>query len=367
MSSINIGIIGLPQSGKTTVFNALTRGKAGATRPAEASAPHVGITKIPEPRLKSLADIFHPPKIVIAEINYTDIGAAARGGKDKGISGELLNRLSNVDELIVVIRAFADDSIPHPEGSIDIKRDIAAMDLELIFSDLAIIERRLGRIESSLKGAKPAERQGFLHEQETLTKIKTHMEKDLPIRELSLSPAEQKTISNYQFLTAKPLLFVINIGEDQLSRSASLEAEISKSYPREDFRFIALCGKLESELGQLDESAATEFRSDFGIQEAALERAIRLSHDLLGLITFLTAGPNEVRAWSIPNGTTALQAAGKIHTDLARGFIRAEVTGHDDLVRCGGFAEARKQGLLRLEGKDYIIQDGDVITFLFNV
>ncbi len=367
--AINIGIIGLPQSGKTTIFNALTGGKATAGgHTPEAPIQHIGMTKVPEPRLKTLADMLHPQKIVPTEISYLDIGASVKGlTKEKGISGEFLARLSNADALINVARAFIDDSIPHVEGSLDVKRDIAAMNLELIFSDLAIIERRLERIEISLKGAKPPERQAFIKEQETLLKFKAELEKDKTFRELTLAPAEVKLIGNYQFLTAKPLLIVINIGEDRLSQAASLEADLNSTYSRDKCRVITLCGKLEMELAQLDESAAQELRTGFDIKESALERTIRLSYELLGLISFFTIASNEVRAWSIPSGTTALKAAGKIHSDMERGFIRAEVINHDDLVKCGSSTEARKKGLLRLEGKDYIVRDGDVITFLFNV
>ena len=367
--SINIGIIGLPQSGKTTIFNALTRGKVDtASHTPEGSVPHVGITKIPEPRLQTLVDILHPTKIVPAEISYTDIGASVKGlAKDKGLGGELLNRLSSVDALIVVVRAFVNESIAHAEGSLDVKRDIAAMDLELVFSDLTIIERRLAKIDTSLKGAKADERHGFLREQETLMKFKADLERDLLIRDLALTPAEAKIIGNYQFLTAKPLLIIINISEDQLAQAKSLETELSLDYSPEKCRVIAFCGKLEMELVQLDNSAAREFRAEFGIEEAALERTIRLSHELLGFISFFTIASNEVRAWSIPAGTSALKAAGKIHSDMERGFIRAEIINHDGLIKCGSLAEARKQGLLRLEGKEYTVKDGDVITFLFNV
>jgi GTP-binding protein YchF len=367
--SIDIGIIGLPQSGKTTVFNALTKGKADTvSHTTEGLTPHVGMVKVPEPRLRVLDEMLHPKKVVPVEARYIDIGASVKTlAQDKGLGGELLNQLSNVDTLISVIRAFVDESLPHPAGSLDIKRDIATLNLELVFSDLAIIERRLERIETSLKGAKPPERQGLLREQEILTKFKADLEKDMPIRELTLDPGEARIITNYQFLTAKPLLIAVNIGEEQLPQAASLEAELNSSYSGEKCRIITLCGKLEMELAQLENSAAQEFRTEFGIKESGLERTIKLSYELSGLISFFTIASNEVRAWSIKKGTTALKAAGKIHSDMEKGFIRAEGIGYDDLVRCGSIAEARKQGLLRLEGKDYLIQDGDVITFLFNV
>ncbi len=367
--SIDIGIIGLAKSGKTTILNALTKGKADTGRyTTESLAPNFGVAKVPEPRLKTLADMLQPKRVVPAEVRYIDIGASVKSlAKDKGIGGELLNQLSNADALINVVRAFTDERIPHIEGSLDAERDIATMDLELAFSDLAIIERRLERIETSLKGAKPPERQGLLREQETLAKFKTDLEKEVPIREMELTAGEARTIANYQFLTAKPLLSVVNIGEEQLPEAASLEAALNSRHAREKCRLITLCGKLEMELAQLDESAAEEFRVDFGIKEPGPDRVIKLSYELLGLISFFSTASGEIRAWSIQKGTSALKAAGKIHSDMERGFIRAEVISYDDLVKCGNLAEARKKGWLRLEGKDHTVQDGDVITFLFNV
>ena len=367
--SIDIGIIGLAKSGKTVIFNALTRGKVDNTgHSPESSAQHIGVTRILDSRLNVLTELLHSCKMVPVEAKYIDTGASLRGPVNaKGIGGELLNQLGNVDTLINVVRAFTDDSIPHVEGSLDIKRDITAMDLELAFSDLAIIERRIERIETFLKGAKPSERQVILKEQEMLTKFKAKLEQDIPVREMEISPGEARIIANYQLLTVKHLLIVVNIGEEQLAGVDSLETELSSGYLLGKRRVIALCGKLEMELAQLDESAAREFRAEYGLKESGLERIIRLSYELLGLISFFTTVSNEVRAWSIRRGTTALNAAGKIHSDMERGFIRAEVINCDDLVEYGGFAEARKRGRLRLEGKDYIIQDGDVITFLFNV
>ena len=367
--SVNIGIIGLAKSGRTTIFNALTRGEADTGRYThEGSAPHIGTAKVPEPRLKTLADMLHPKRVVPASATYIDIGASVKGlVKEKGIGGQLLAQLSNVDALINVVRAFSDERIPHIEGSLDIERDIANMDLELAFSDLALLERRLERIGVSLKGAKPPERQGLLREQELLMKIKADLEKDVPIRELALTTEEARTMANYQFLTAKPLLVVVNIGEDQLPQSASLETELNSHYSRPKCRLISLCGELEVELAQLDDDAAEALRADFGISEPGVDRIIKFSYELLGLISFFTTASAEVKAWSIPSGTEAVKAAGKIHSDMERGFIRAEVISYGDLVKCGSLPEARKKGLLRLEGKNYIVQDGDVITFLFNV
>ncbi len=361
---VEIGIIGLAKSGRTAVFRALTKGKAEA----EGVASPTRAARVPEPRLKILADVLHPKRVVPAEVTYHDVGASAKGPLDeKGISGQFLAQLSQVDALINVVRAFTDDSVPHIEGSVDVERDMATVDLELAFSHLAIIERRLQRIGISLKGAKQLERQGLLREQETLIKLKADLEKDTPIRELKLTAAEARNIANYQFLSAKPLLTVVNIGEDQLAQAASLEAELNSHYERPKYRVITLCGQLEMELAQLDDAAAEGFRAEFGIKESGLERTIKLSYELLGLISFFTTVSAEVKAWSIQNGTTALKAAGKIHSDMERGFIRAEVISYDDMVKCGSVAEARQQGFLHLEGKDYVVQDGDLITFLFNV
>ena len=367
--SVDIGIIGLARSGRTTIFNVLTRGEADTGRyTQEGSAPHIGIANVPESRLEALADMLHPKKIVPASATYIDVGASVKGlVKDKGLGGELLARFSNVDALINVVRAFRDESIPHVEGSLDIERDIANIDLELAFSDLALLERRLERIEVSLKGAKQPERQGLLREQELLIKTKADLEKDVPIRELALTTEEARAMANYQFLTAKPLLVVANIGEDQLPEAESLEAELSSRYSRPKCRLITVCGKLEMELAQLDDSAAEELRAEFGITESGVDRIIKLSYELLGLISFFTVVSAEVKVWSIQSGTEAVKAAGKIHSDMERGFIRAEVISYDDLVKCGSLSEARKRGLLHLEGKNYLVQDGDVITFLFNV
>jgi GTP-binding protein YchF len=362
--SIDIGIIGVAKSGKTTIFNALTKGRAETRN----SAPHIGIAKVPEPRLKVLADMLHPKRVVPAEVSYTDIGASVKGlGVERGIGGQILSELSNTDALINVVRAFADESIPHVEGSLDVERDIAAINLELTLHDTGIIGRRLERIETSLKGAKTTERQSLLREQQLLNKLKADLEKEVPIRQLSLTADEAKTMANFQFLTAKPLLIVVNIGEDQILQAASMEEELNPHHSGAKSGIITLCGKLEMELTQLDNEAAEGFRAEFGITEPGLDRVIKLSYGLLDLISFFTIASDEVKAWSIPKGTTALKAAGKIHSDMERGFIRAEVISYDDLVKCGSLAEAHKKGLLRLEGKSYVVQDGDVITFLFNV
>ena len=365
---MEIGIIGLPQSGRTTIFNALTKGGSSGRASAGTDA-HIGTALVPEPRLKILFGIFHPEKMTFATVTYIDIGASLKDiAQDKGIGGKLLNQLSQVDALISVIRSFKNDSVPHIEGSLDVERDIANMNLELAFSDLIILERRLSRLEESLKAAKQTERAGIIREQESISKIKANLEKDIPIREMTLIDEEQKFISGYGLLSAKPILIAVNIGEEELPNSDSIVAGLRERYSGHKRDITAICGELEMELAQLDGDAADEFRNEFGLTESGTDRMIRLSYDLLGLISFFTGGGrDEVRAWSVPDGIEAQKAAGKIHSDMEKGFIRAEVTAFDDLVKCGSFSEAKKQGVLRLEGKTYPVRDGDVITFLFNV
>lgn len=366
--NIEIGIIGLPQSGRTTLFNALTVGEADTAKHTREGTAHVGVTRVVDPRIDVLTDILNPQKTVPITVSYIDIGASVKGlVEGKSIGGQLLAQLSKVDALINVVREFQDDSIPFSEGSQDVARDISAMDLELTFSDLAIIERRLGRIEESLKGAKSTEHQLVLREQQLLTKIKSGLEEEIPIREQALTGEEVKAISNFQFLTAKPLLIVVNIDENSLSEASTLEVELGSTFSRLKCRVIALCGKLEMELAQLDRDTAATWRDEFGLTESGFDRVIRVSYELLGLVTFFTIASAEVKAWPVPAGTEAPVAAGKIHTDMERGFIRAEVISFDGLVKCGSLAEARKRGLLRTEGKTYTVQEGDVITFLFNV
>ncbi len=362
-------IIGLPKSGKTTIFNALTKGKAEVAAYAHtALTPNMGVAKVPEPRLKALENIFQPKKITPAEIKYVDIAGSSKGfGKGDGIGGQYLNYLSDTDALLQVVRSFGNENVPHIEGNIDPVRDISIMDLELIFSDLTIIERRMERIDTGLKGAKTAERDLLMKEQALLKQIKVKLEKDTPVWQQGLNNEELKSLSNYQFLTAKPMLVIMNIGENQIGETAALEANLRSKYSHTQFEVVALCGKLEMELAQLNETEAGEFRKALGLTESALDRMVRASYHLLGLISFFTTVSAELRAWTIPRGTTVIKAAGKIHSDMEKGFIRAEVVSFDDLKKCGGLAEAKRLGLLRLEGKNYLVQDGDIITFLFNV
>jgi len=365
--NIDIGIIGLPQSGRTTLFSALTHGQVESRASASGKeAVHVGMAKIPEPRLQQLAELLQPRKIVPASIRYVEIASSVKD-LASGIGGPLLNQLGAVDALINVVRSFHDDRIPHASGSLDIDRDIANMNLELVFSDLVLLERRVRRIEDSVKGAKQAERVAFNREMELVSHIKASLEKDVPVREVSLTPEEAKTISGFQLLSAKPLLIVVNIGEDEISNSQSIENGLNSRYGRQKCKAVTFCAKLEAELAQLPDDEARELRSEYGMKESGIHRVIKESFGLMGLITFFTIASSEVRAWPIMEGTEAAKAAGKIHTDMERGFIRAEVVSHTDLLKCKNLAEAKKRGILRLEGHSYIVQDGDVITFLFNV
>jgi GTP-binding protein YchF len=365
--SLTIGIIGLAQSGKTTVFNALTSGHSGSVGHRREAA-HIGIAGVPEPRLEQLAKILKANKIVPAEVKYIDIGASVKSlAQDSAISGELLSHLSSANVLINIIRTFPGESIPHPSGTIDAGRDITTIELELAFSDLAIIERRLKKIEASLKGVPHAEHHSFDRERELLARIKAGLEVETPVRQQSLTANEARGISGYQFLSAKPLLVILNRGEEQIGQAQALEDELRERYAGPGQRITSLYGQLEMEMAGLDSATATEFRAGFGLTEPGLEQVIRLSYELLGLVTFFTIVSGEFRAWSVPTGTNALSAAGKIHSDMERGFIRAEVVSCPDLVKSGGLASARQHGLLRLEGKKYVVQDGDVITFLFNI
>ncbi|MBI4234421.1 MAG: redox-regulated ATPase YchF [Chloroflexi bacterium] len=366
---MELGISGFPKAGKTTVFNALSHGRAAtAAYVSGAMKPNLGVAKVPDQRLDALATLFKPQRIVPAEVRYVDIpGAAEVLGRGSGIAGEFLNLLQRCDALVHVVRAFQDPAVPYPLGSVNPGRDIASMDLELTFADLGILERRVQRLEASLKGAKPQERAQVQQEQQLLTGIKAALEQDVPLREQELPAEAVKTLDNYQFLTAKPLLVVVNLGEEQLPQTQALERELGARFGRRGKQVVALCGKLEMDLTQMSEEEEKEFRASLGIGESGLSKVIRVSHALLGLISFFTFVSSEVRAWTVAQDTPAVKAAGKIHTDMERGFIRAEVVHFEDLHRCGSLAEARKQGLLRLEGKTYPVKDGDVVTFLFNV
>jgi GTP-binding protein YchF len=360
---MEIGIIGLPKSGKTTLFNSLTRGKA-ETRAFAASGvePNVGVVKVPDGRLEGLKSLLKPKRLVPAEVKYVDV--AISSDKREGLSGPARSHLTKTDALIDVARAFTDEAVPSSRG-VDPWRDIGAMNADVVLADLAIVEHRLQRIGESLKGARSPERENLVKEQSLVERIRASLENGVPVRSQSLSKDEARSADGYQFLSNKPLLIVLNIGEDQLPLASAMEEEAKKRYPQ--FNGAAICGKLEMELAQLSDAEAAEFRSALGVSEGAMQRIIRLSYELLGMISFFSIASGEVRAWTVRRDTQAPRAAGKIHSDMERGFIRAEVVAYGDLVKCGSLAEAKKHGLLRLEGKNYLVQDGDVVTFLFSV
>ncbi len=363
-----IGIFGLPLAGKTTIFNAVTRGKAEtASFRAGTSQPNIGVAKAPDARLADLADISKPKRIVPAEVEYIDIPASPDGlGKSRGIDGERLNLLQRCDALLLAARAFDDPSVPQLAPT-DPYRDASTLELELMFADLAILERRQQRIASQLRSAKPVEREQLTREQAILDAIRDGLERDVPVREQSLPPEAAPLLDNFQLLSAKPLMVVFNIGECDVARAEEIEAEMAARLARPGVGVSALSGKLEMELAQMSPEDEAEFRESLGAGEPGLDRMVRLCYQLLGLISFLTTGPDETRAWTIPRGFSAVEAAGKIHSDIQRGFIRAEIVAYDDLARVRSIAEARKQALLRTEGKSYVMQDGDVVNFLFNV
>jgi len=365
---LGIGIIGLSGSGRTTIFNALTGNNAETGGFGAASVAHVGMAKVPDVRLDDFTKLFNPKKTTPAEIQYLDIGASVKTlAKGGGSASQLLTQLAGVDALINVVRSFEDSSLPHPSGSIDVSRDISDMNLEVIFSDLAVIEKRFNRIASSIRGAKPEEKPRLLQEQELLHRLRDALEKDIPIREQSLNDEEEKIISGYQFLSAKPLITLVNIGEADLLNAKQTELDLNQKFAQPNHRVVVMCGKLEMDISSLDQESVREFLNEYGLEQTGLERVIHISYELLGLISFLTVGPDDVHAWPITKGSNAQKAAGKIHSDIERGFIRAEVIGYKELLKCQTIAEAKKQGILRLEGKTYIVQDGDVINFLFNI
>ena len=364
---MELGIIGLARSGKSTVFNTLTRGRVSTASGATAKS-NIGIAKVPDERLGVLAGIFKPKRVINAEVQYIDLLNTPEGlGRDQGIGGEYFNVLQRVDALVHVVRAFENPAVPHIQGNVDPLRDIATLDLELTFSDVAILERRLERLDAELKGAKAQERDRINRESALLDNIKERLLEETPLREQEITDEEKKQISALQLLTAKPLLVLLNIGEDQLSSISRLEADLRQKVNRPNVSCVALCGRLEEELSQMDEEEEAEFRKSLNAGEPGHDRVVQGSYRLLGLVSFLTGNPNDVRAWTIPRNTAAVQAAGRIHSDMERGFIRAEVIPYDDLVDCGSLSEARRRGLLRVEGKSYPVQDGDVIHFLFNV
>ena len=366
---MRIGIVGLPKSGKTTIFNAVTRGSAETAAYSTAQGnPNIGVAKVPDHRLEVLEGLFKSRRRVHAEVTYVDIPAATEAfGKSLGVSGDVLNHVQRADGLMVVARAFEDASVPHVADSIEPFRDVGTALYELAFADLEILDRRLARVQQGFKGAKATERDALNKEQALLERLKAGAEAGTPIRDQDRSQDEKRLLEGFQLLTAKPAIVVMNIGESQLSDIAPLETKLSSVLEGPRVRGAVLCGQLEMELAQMDPGEEQEFRDSLEVGDSGLDRMIGLSHEVLDQITFFTGNTNEVRAWNVTRGTPALQAAGKIHSDLERGFIRAEVVRFEELSRSGSVAEARKQGVLRQEGKTYAVEEGDVVNILFNV
>jgi ribosome-binding ATPase len=348
------GIIGLPQVGKTTLFRILTKanveGKGG-------QSTHVGVAKVPEPRLVELAKLYNPKKITYATVQYVDLP-----GVQKERMRESLATLRDVDAILHVIRVFEEPSVPHSEGSIDPLRDATNLDLELIFSDHDQISKRLERVEKDLK----KKRDPMLEqERAVLEKCKVHLEAEKPLRELELTAEERKPIGGFLFLSQRPMLYVLNLGDDE---AAEMDKAIEKHklgalQGRPNTAVVAVCGRLEAELVEMEEQEAAELLGSYGLKEPGLNRLIRATYDLMGLFPFFTAGEPEVRAWTIRKGSTAVKAAGEIHSDIEKGFIRAEVVQCTDLLAAGSIAAAKEKAQVRLEGKEYIVQEGDVILF----
>ena len=349
------GIIGLPQVGKTTLFRILT--KASVEGKGGSQGTHVGVAKVPEPRLIELAKLYNPKKITYATVQYVDLG-----GMQKERNRDALAPLREVDTIAHVIRVFDDPSVPHAEGSIDPLRDATNLELELILSDHDQITRRLERVDKDLK--KKSEPLLVL-EKNVLEKCKAHLEAEKPLRELELTADERKPIGGFLFLSARPVLYVLNVGDDEADKldSAVERHNLGALAGKPNSAVVAICGRLEAELAEMDEKEAAELLASYGLKKPGLNRLIRATYELMGLTSFFTAGEPEVRAWTIRKGATAVKAAGAIHSDIEKGFIRAEVVKWSDLLAAGSIAAAREKAQVRLEGKEYVVQEGDVILF----
>ncbi|MFN2519567.1 MAG: redox-regulated ATPase YchF [Candidatus Limnocylindria bacterium] len=364
-------ITGLPYVGKTTLFNLLCGGHAatGAFAGAEAET-NVGVAKIPDDRIDRLSALFRPKKTTYAEITYRDLGLAApaeRGSSD-GISPKKLGDLRTADALIHVVRAFRDPAVPHARGSIDPGRDLIDLELELLLADLSVVERRLERIDPEMRGAKGAEREAREREKALLQRALEALRSETPMRDLELEADDLRAIRGYRFLTLMPHLIAVNVDEADVADPAPVIAPLVELVSRHRATAVVpVCARIEGEIAELPAEEAGAFRAELGIAEPAVERLLRATYGLLGLISFFTTGEDEVRAWTVTDGMPAQQAAGTIHSDLDRGFIRAEVIRWDELLRAGSEAAARKLGILRTEGRTYPVQDGDVLHILFNV
>lgn len=361
---MKIAIIGLANSGKTTIFNALTGQNLETTiYPTLNAEPHIGMVKVPDPRIDKLTEIFKPKKTTFATVEYIDYIGLTKGDMEQ--NRKVFDLIKDADAIVHVVRGFEDESIMHPLESVDPRRDAETLELEMIFGDLDLVDKRLKRMEEGLKrGKKPDET-----ERKILVKCQELLEKEKPLRDIEFNEEEQKSMRHLQFMSIKPEVVALNVSEADLNsqKTEALMSELKAYYKGNNVNLLNLCGKIEMEIAQLSAEEARVFLDDLGIEEPALNRLIHVSYDLLGFISFLTCGEDEVRAWTISKGMNAQKAAGRIHSDIERGFIRAELVSYDDFIAHGGMSGARDKGLLRLEGKTYEVKDGDIINFRFNV
>jgi len=366
---MKLGIVGLPNVGKSTLFNSLTKaGAESANYPFCTIDPNVGVATVPDERLNVLGEMYHTKKIIPAAIEFVDIAGLVKGAsKGEGLGNQFLANIREVDAIVHVVRCFEDSNIVHVDGSIDPLRDIETINLELIFSDLEILERRISKAVRAARNDKTIAKELALME-----RIKAHLEDGKMAKSFDdiNDEDEQQWLESYNLLTYKPVIFAANVAEDDLADDGASNAGVQavREYAkREDCEVFVVCAEIEQEIAELDDDEKSMFLEELGLKESGLEKLIKASYSLLGLISYLTAGEPEVRAWTIKKGTKAPQAAGKIHSDFERGFIRAEIVSYDDLMACGTYNAAKEKGLVRLEGKDYVVQDGDIILFRFNV
>lgn len=365
MSSLEVGIVGLPNVGKSTLFNAITKaGAEAANYPFCTIEPNVGVVAVPDGRLEVLTKLYSSKKTTPASVRFVDIAGLVKGAsKGEGLGNKFLEHIRQVDAIAHVVRCFEDENITHVADTIDPLRDIDTIQTELCLADLDVVDKRLAKVAKLLKsGSKEAKL-----EAEILERVKNSLDEAKPARSLNLSDEELFIIRDANLLTLKPTLYIANVAEDELTEENSYVKKVRELAAQEEAQVVVICAKVESEIAELDAEEAKEFLADLGLESSGLDRLIHAAFDLLGLMTFLTAGPDECRAWTIKKGTPAVKAAGKIHSDIERGFIRAEIVNYDDLIKLGSVNAARDKGLVRLEGKDYIMQDGDVTYFRFNV